>query len=102
MVAVALERYFNICKPFTRNLVSTKQVLVSMQINNFLQGSVFDGFGYIFAIILFSILYNLIKFFEFKTVYVDMEDPNTNEMSAPISTMIKYNQLRFPVSLLLR
>ena len=33
------------------------------------QGSVWDGFGYILTIILFSILYNVTKFFEFKTKY---------------------------------
>ena len=44
--------------------------------NNFLmstillnQGSVWDGFGYILTIILFSFLYNVTKFFEFKTKY---------------------------------
>merc|ERR1719219_775672 len=38
VVAVALERYYNICKPFKRNL-----------------GSVLNGQGYILTIILFSV-----------------------------------------------
>ena len=45
------------------------------------QGSVINGFGYIFFIIIFSILYNFIKFFEFQTVYLELEDPDTKEMS---------------------
>ena len=45
----------------------------------FFQGSVYNGFGYIFAIIMFSTLYNIIKFFEFKTVYINVEHPETNE-----------------------
>jgi len=63
VVAVALERYFNICKPFSRNL-----------------GSVLNGFGYIFTIITFSVLYNIIKFFEFETVYLDVRDNETDQV----------------------
>ena len=33
------------------------------------QGSVWDGFGYILTIILFSLFYNVTKFFEFETKY---------------------------------
>lgn len=54
VVAVALERYFNICKPFHRNL-----------------GSVWDGLGYVFTIIIFSVLYNSLKFFEFTTEFTE-------------------------------
>ena len=39
-----------------------------------------NGFGYIIIIIAFSILYNLIKFFEYETVYVEYEDPETEEL----------------------
>ena len=41
-------------------------LMISILIN---QGSVWDGFGYILTIILFSLLYNVTKFFEFKTKY---------------------------------
>ena len=46
----------------------------------FFQGSVLNGFGYIFTILTFSILYNLIKFFEFETVYEETINPETNEV----------------------
>ena len=46
----------------------------------FFQGSVHNGLGYIIVIIVFSFLYNLTKFFEFQTVYVELEDPETKEM----------------------
>ena len=61
VIAVAIERYFNICKPFHRNL-----------------WSVCEGWGYISLVIIFSILYNVTKFLEFKTYYVreDPEDVN--------------------------
>ena len=61
VVVVATERYFNICKPFHRNL-----------------WSVCEGWGYISLVMIFSILYNVTKFFEFKTYHVreDPEDVN--------------------------
>ncbi|XP_023347656.1 FMRFamide receptor isoform X2 [Eurytemora carolleeae] len=61
VVAVAVERYFNICKPFDRNRVG-----------------VMDGFGYILGIVIFSFSYNIIKFFELKTVYNTSYDNTTN------------------------
>jgi len=62
VVAVALERYFNICKPFNRNL-----------------GSVCDGLGYVIIIIVFSVLYNAIKFFEFTTSYTRCDELYSEE-----------------------
>lgn len=50
VVIVATERYFNICKPFHKNL-----------------GSVCEGWGYISIIVVFSFLYNVTKFMEFQT-----------------------------------
>ena len=44
------------------------------------QGSVLDGQGYIITIIIFSVLYNIIKFFEFETVTAYYEDDITGEM----------------------
>ena len=45
----------------------------------YLQGSVLNGQGYILTIILFSVAYNIIKFFEFETVMIDVEDEITGE-----------------------
>ena len=39
-----------------------------------------DGHGYIVTIIIFSVLYNIIKFFEFETVTTYYEDDITGEM----------------------
>jgi len=61
VIAVAVERYFNICKPFSRNL-----------------GSVCNGKIYIIIIILFSIALNFIKFFEYETGFTFDEDEETN------------------------
>ncbi|XP_023335794.1 FMRFamide receptor isoform X2 [Eurytemora carolleeae] len=61
VLAVALERYFTICRPFQYNL-----------------GSLLDGCLYILVIVLFSILYNLARFFEYETVVENMYDPSTN------------------------
>ena len=44
------------------------------------QGSIMDGQGYIITIIIFSILYNIVKFFEFETVTVLHEDEVSGEM----------------------
>ena len=89
VVAVALERYFNVCRPFSRNL-----------------GSVCDGFGYVTTIIIFSILYNGIKFFEFRTDYpkcIDMLSPeecdlirggSTNTNTSFSIATVEYTELR--------
>jgi len=58
VVIVAMERYFNICKPFHKNL-----------------GSICEGWGYISCVVVFSFLYNVTKFMEFETTY----DPCTGE-----------------------
>ena len=46
----------------------------------FFQGSVMNGQGYILTIIIFSVAYNIVKFFEFETVMMDVEDEITGEM----------------------
>ena len=44
----------------------------------YFQGSVLNGGGYIAVIILFSVLFNINKLFEYETVYVEIVDQNTN------------------------
>ena len=51
----------------------------SCLINSWLQGSVWNGKGYIIIIILFSSLFNLIKFFEYQTIYSEILDEETNK-----------------------
>ena len=46
----------------------------------YFQGSVMNGQGYILTIIVFSVAYNIVKFFEFETVMMDVEDEVTGEM----------------------
>ena len=83
-MAVAFERFYNICKPFSRNLVS--QVYLNFKTQkpffyfSIFKGSVMDGQGYIITIIIFSVIYNIIKFFEFETVTAYYEDDITGEM----------------------
>ena len=80
VVAVALERFYNICKPFSRNLVRRIELLLLLTQHPHFQGSIMDGQGYIITIIIFSILYNIVKFFEFETVTVLHEDEVSGEM----------------------
>jgi len=63
VMAISLERFYNICKPNKRSL-----------------GSILNGQGYIFAIIVFSVVYNIIKFFEFETVTSVMKDDLTGKI----------------------
>ena len=42
------------------------------------QGSVLNGGGYITVIIIFSLLFNFNKLFEYETVYVEIVDHSTN------------------------
>ena len=39
-----------------------------------------NGQGYIFTIIVFSVAYNIVKFFEFETVITVIEDEVTGEL----------------------
>ena len=54
------------------------------------QGSVWDGFGYILTIILFSLLYNVTKFFEFKTKYSLCAEVKISMISVVESTSLHY------------
>ena len=49
----------------------------------------YQGLGYIIAIIIFSFLYNIFKFFELKTVYPALEQSYMNE------TMNRFNWLSY-------
>ena len=108
---MAVERFFNICKPFNRNLVrkmgdrellnlfkesssfssssdlpffsiilysklrKSYKILTDLCL---LQGSVWNGKGYIIMIIIFSVLFNVNKLFEYETIYVEIVDIDTN------------------------
>ena len=52
------------------------------------QGSILEGYFYILIIVLFSVLYNLARFFEYETVYEVYTDNATNRRSVTVS----YNQ----------
>ena len=88
VLMVALERYLNICRPFRYTpQVDTSHSLPSLykHIDKFLlifatviaetherfvlQSILFAGEGYILFTVLFSVLFNLTKFMEFRTVY---------------------------------
>jgi len=71
VVAVAVERFITVCFPFQ-------------------QCQMWNGLGYIIPIILFSILYNLVKFFEIETIYLTHEEWVTYDNGTNISTTIIY------------
>lgn len=73
VVAVALERYSNICQPFVNNW-----------------GGRCNGLGYILAIILFSFAYNTVKFFELEAVYPEVE-ANQTRVGPPV---VQFTELR--------
>ena len=49
-----------------------------------------NGLGYILPIVIFSILYNAVKFFELETIYLDYEEWIELENGTNISTTIMY------------
>jgi hypothetical protein len=55
VVAVAVERFITVCFPFQ-------------------QCQMYNGLGYILPIVLFSCLYNVVKFFEIETIYLEHEE----------------------------
>jgi len=65
VVAVALERYYSICKPFKTNYADSK-----------------NGLVVIIIIVVVSFVYNITKFFEFETVprYEIVQSANDNEI----------------------
>ena len=51
----------------------------------------YQGLGYILAIIIFSFLYNIFKFFELETVYPIVVENNTNITGPP---EVQYTDMR--------
>ena len=49
-----------------------------------------NGLGYIVPIVLFSVLYNLVKFFEIETVYLEHEEWMVDSNGTNISTTVQY------------
>jgi len=71
VVAVAIERFLTVCFPFQ-------------------QCQMCNGLGYIVPIVLFSVLYNLVKFFEIETVYLEHEEWMVDSNGTNISTTVQY------------
>lgn len=71
VVSVALERFITVCFPFT-------------------QCQMCNGLGYIIPIVLFSILYNITKFFEIETLSIKNEEWILSENGTNISTIVFY------------
>ena len=71
VVAVALERFVTVCFPFT-------------------QCNMCGGLGYIIPIVLFSIFYNFMKFFELTTDWVVLEEWILHDNGTNISTSTWY------------
>ena len=71
MVAVAVERFLTVCFPFQ-------------------QCHMYHGLGYILPIVLFSVIYNIPKFFEIETVYLEHEEWGLDTNGTNSSTIIVY------------
>ena len=71
VVAVAVERFLTVCFPFQ-------------------QCHMYHGLGYILPIVLFSIIYNIPKFFEIETVYLEHEEWGLDTNGTNSSTIIVY------------
>ena len=71
VVVVSLERYSSICRPFHPVRQVLKQFIYFANFIRyvFVQGRLFEGDIYIFGVVVFSFLYNITKFLEFKTVW---------------------------------
>ena len=83
VVAVAVERFITVCFPFRKCQVS---FTISFIISFYFVFQMWNGLGYIIPIILFSILYNLVKFFEIETIYLTHEEWVTYDNGTNIST----------------
>ena len=71
VVAVAVERFVTVCLPFQQCNMS-------------------NGLGYILPIVAFSCLYNVVKFFEIETVYLDSEEWTLDANGTNFSTVVTY------------
>lgn len=71
MVAVAVERFITVCFPFQ-------------------QCKMCNGLGYILPIVLFSVLYNVTKFLEIETIYLEHVEWDVDMNGTNTSTVIVY------------
>ena len=68
---MAVERFLTVCFPFQ-------------------QWRMYDGLGYILPILLFSTVYNVGKFFEIETIYLEHEEWEVLEDGTNSSTTVTY------------
>ena len=68
---MAVERFLTVCFPFQ-------------------QWRMYDGLGYILPILLFSTVYNVGKFFEIETIYLEHEEWEMLEDGTNSSTTVTY------------
>jgi len=71
VVAVSVERFLTVCFPFR-------------------QCKMCNGLGYIIPIVVFSVLYNVVKFFELETIYLEYEENIELGNGTNISTTVIY------------
>ena len=71
VVAVAVERFVTVCLPFQH-----------CNMNN--------GLGYILPIVAFSLLYNVVKFFEIETIYIEAEEWVLDQNGTNTSVTVTY------------
>jgi hypothetical protein len=71
VVAVAVERFITVCFPFK-------------------QCHMCSGLGYIIPIVLFSVLYNMAKFFEIETIYLEHEEWEVDSNGTNSSRVVTY------------
>ena len=68
---MAVERFVTVCLPFQHCNMS-------------------NGLGYILPIVAFSILYNVVKFFEIETVYIEAEEWVLDQNGTNTSVVVTY------------
>ena len=71
VVAVAVERFVTVCLPFQQCNMS-------------------NGLGYILPIIAFSLLYNVVKFFEIETIYIEADEWVLDQNGTNTSVTVTY------------
>ena len=71
VVAVAVERFVTVCLPFQQCNMS-------------------NGLGYILPIVAFSLLYNVVKFFEIETIYIEAEEWVLDQNGTNTSVTVTY------------
>ena len=71
VVAVAVERFVTVCLPFQQCNMS-------------------NGLGYILPIVAFSLLYNVVKFFEIETIYIEADEWVLDQNGTNTSVTVTY------------